>query len=55
LHERPRRSCRACNLLTGSAAYKTARRLYEGERVDYRDAASVCVIAISGRKCNSRR
>jgi hypothetical protein len=32
---------RACNLLIGRAAYETARRLYEGERVDYRDGARV--------------
>jgi hypothetical protein len=32
---------RACNLLIGRAAYETARRLYEGERVDYRDGARI--------------
>jgi hypothetical protein len=32
---------RARNLLIGRAAYETARRLYEHERVDYRNGAQI--------------
>jgi hypothetical protein len=32
---------RATNLLIGRAAYETARRLYENERVDFRDGARI--------------
>jgi hypothetical protein len=39
---------RAANLLIGRAAYETARRLYENERVDFRDGARV--IARSDQK-----
>jgi hypothetical protein len=37
---------RAVNLIIGQAAYETARRLYESERVDYRHGAQI--IASSG-------
>jgi hypothetical protein len=32
---------RAANLLVGRAAYETARRLYENERIDFRDGARI--------------
>jgi hypothetical protein len=32
---------RTNNLLVGRAAFETARRLYENERVDFRDGARV--------------
>jgi hypothetical protein len=32
---------RAANLLIGRAAYETARRLYEHERVDFRDGSRI--------------
>jgi hypothetical protein len=43
---------RAVNLLIGRAAYETARRLYEGERVDYRDGARI--IATSRHETKAR-
>jgi hypothetical protein len=43
----------AVNLLIGRAAYETARRLYEHERVDYRHGARI--IASSGPETKGRR
>jgi hypothetical protein len=42
---------RAANLLVGRAAYETARRMYPGDRVDYRHGARI--IARSDEGCQS--